>query len=298
MPDLTLLFDQVTGRVLLEEPDRLSRDLLADLEALLGHAAELGCARPVEVLPPPSVLADGSPDGPWVRVAGYYHHSLVEGPGRRSSVLLAGCDLACPGCWVPNLHPSGAGSLVPVDVMAAALLDPAHERNGVSILGGEPFLHPEGLLALIRALRRRGCPHIVCYSGYAYEVLRRRSARQPEIAQVLDEIEVLIDGPFVAALADQAGPWTGSGNQRVVDLVATRRSGRVVCLDDGYPFARPRQATPSLEEHHGAEGEAAAVPDLQAAPAVDVHGLPTGHLQAMLPPARVGRQAGGPARAG
>jgi anaerobic ribonucleoside-triphosphate reductase activating protein len=237
MPKLTLLLDAVTGRLLLEEPTRLSRDLLAHLEARLGPAAALGCARPPEVLPPPSLPTEGSPDGPWVRVAGYYHHSLVEGPGRRSSVLLAGCDLACPGCWVPHLHPSGAGSLVPVDVMAAALLDPAHERNGVSILGGEPFLQPEGLLALNRALRKRGCQHIVCYSGYTYEVLRRRSAREPAIGQVLDEIEVLIDGPFVAALADQAGPWTGSGNQRVVDLVATRRSGRVVCLDD--PLPRP-----------------------------------------------------------
>jgi anaerobic ribonucleoside-triphosphate reductase activating protein len=281
MPELTLLLDAVTGRLLLEEPARLSRDLLADLEALLGHAAELGCARPVAVLPPPSVPAEGSPDGPWVRVAGYYHQSLVEGPGRRSSVLLAGCDLACHGCWVPHLHSAGAGALVPVDVMAAALLDPAYGRDGVSILGGEPMLQPEGLLALVRALRSRGCPHIVCYSGYTYEVLLRRSARQPAIGQVLDEIEVLIDGPFV------------SGNQRVVDLVATRRSGRVVCLDDGYPFPRPGQAVPP-EEQHGAEEQAAAVPDLQAAPTVEIQELPTGHLQAVLPPARVGRQAGGP----
>jgi anaerobic ribonucleoside-triphosphate reductase activating protein len=174
-----------------------------------------------------------------------------------------------------------------VERLAEVLLDPAYERDGVSILGGEPFLQPEGLLALIRALRRRGCQHIVCYSGYTYEVLRRRSARQPAIGQVLDEIEVLIDGPFVAALADQAGPWTGSGNQRVVDLVATRRNGRMVCLDEFYPFPRPGQAVPP-EELHGAEGQAPAVPDLQAAPAVEVQELPTGHLQALLPPPRVG----------
>src|SRR5262249_43196029 len=141
---------------------------------------------------------------------------------------------------------------------------------------------------LIRALRRRGCQHIVCYSGYTYEVLRRRSARQPAIGQVLDEIELLIDGPFVAALTDQAGPWTGSGNQRVVDLVATRCSGRMVCLDDFYRFPRPGRAVPS-EKQQGAEEKAAVVPVLQAAPAVEVQELPTGHLQAVLPPARVGR---------
>jgi len=55
--------------------------------------------------------------------------------------------------------------------------------------------------------------------------------RQPAITRMLDEVDVLIDGPYVAALADRAGPWTGSGNQRVIDLVAIRRLGRLVLVD-------------------------------------------------------------------
>jgi anaerobic ribonucleoside-triphosphate reductase activating protein len=53
----------------------------------------------------------------------------------------------------------------------------------------------------------------------------------PTIGMILDEIEILIDGPYIAALADSAGTWTGSGNQRVIDLVATRQAGQVVLLD-------------------------------------------------------------------
>ena len=102
--------------------------------------------------------------------------------------------------------------------MADALLDPAYSRDGVSILGGEPFQQPDGLLALVRVLRARGCPHILCYSGYTYEHLRRRAHRQPAIGAVLDELDMLIDGPYVERLASGAGPWTGSGNQRVLTL--------------------------------------------------------------------------------
>ncbi|MND03817.1 hypothetical protein D3C83_238170 [compost metagenome] len=40
----------------------------------------------------------------------------------------------------------------------------------------------------------------------------------------------MIDGPYVAALADGAGPWTGSANQRVIDVPTTRRLGRVVVI--------------------------------------------------------------------
>ena len=75
----------------------------------------------------------------------------------------------------------------------------------------------------------------MCYSGYTYERLRRMAKREPAIDAILDEINVLIDGPYVQALAESAGPWTGSGNQRVIDLVATRRAGRVVCLDARSP---------------------------------------------------------------
>ncbi|HEV8635408.1 MAG TPA: hypothetical protein VG370_14370, partial [Chloroflexota bacterium] len=39
------------------------------------------------------------------------------------------------------------------------------------------------------------CRHVLAYSGYTYERLRRLAARRPAIGAVLDEIEVLIDGP-------------------------------------------------------------------------------------------------------
>jgi hypothetical protein len=45
-------------------------------------------------------------------------------------------------------------------------------------------------------------------------------------------MDVLVDGPYIAALADDASAWTGSGDRRVLDLVATRRAGRVVLPDE------------------------------------------------------------------
>ena len=231
MPHLSITFDTTTGSVLIEHPERQTQALREKLEHLLGPGQDLGCARPTALLHLPPATDAGAAGQPRVRAAGYYHNSLVEGPGRRSSVLLGGCDLACHGCWVPELHPSAAGVLVPVERLAEALLDPAYQRDGVSILGGEPFLQPDGVLALVRALRARGCHHIVCYSGRTYDALLGRALTQPAIGRILEEIDVLVDGPYVEALADSAGPWTGSGNQRVIDLAATRRSGRLVVLE-------------------------------------------------------------------
>lgn len=112
--------------------------------------------------------------------------------------------------------------------LADLLLDENFERDGITILGGEPFAQPDGLLALVKKLRSRKCPHIVCYSGYTLEVLNEKATGKPEITAVLDEIDVLIDGAYVEALASGAGLWTGSSNHRVIDLRATSQNKRVI----------------------------------------------------------------------
>jgi anaerobic ribonucleoside-triphosphate reductase activating protein len=138
------------------------------------------------------------------------------------------CPLKCLGCYVPELHDKNAGVSVPVKKLAASLLDPQHERDGVTILGGEPFAQILGLRALIQELRKSGCPHIVCYSGYTLEALSEKAVKQSAIGEVLDEIDILIDGAYVESQAAGAGLWTGSGNQRVIDMRATNQNSRVI----------------------------------------------------------------------
>ena len=218
MTEITWIIDAVTGALLAEglaaeEASALAGDLLP-------FGQEFGCARPLTMLPPPAIPDEDDAPVPCLRVGGYYHHSLIEGPGRRSSLLVVGCTIGCRGCWASLLHPEDIGVSVSVDRLADALLDPTYKRDGVSFLGGEPLQQPEGLLALIQALRARGCPHILVYSGNTYERLRRMAARRPAIGAILDSIDMLIDGPYVEQLASGAGPWTGSGNQRVLILEA------------------------------------------------------------------------------
>lgn len=227
MTELTWMLDTVTGQVIVEgltpeEADTIVGDLLS-------APRELACAVPLTLLPLPPASDDEIAAQPCLRIAGYYHHGLIEGPGRRSVAKMVGCPIRCKGCIARDTWDPNGGSLVTVDRLADALLDPTVERDGVTILGGEPMFQPDGLLALVRTLRTRGCPHLVVYSGYTYDRLLRMADAQPSIAAILAEIDLLIDGPFIAALADQCGPWTGSRNQRRIDLAATRQRGSL-CL--------------------------------------------------------------------
>ncbi len=228
MQELTFILDEQRGEIVVEDNEYLDRAILKILENHLGEAQEIACARPLEILLPPVASTKDFAQSQSVRIAGYYHNSLTEGPGRRSSVLFQYCPLKCQNCYVPELHDKNSGTLISVQKLAELLLDSSFERDGVTILGGEPFAQPEGLFALVKKLREKGCSHIVCYSGYTLEVLREKAVHQPVIEAILNDIDLLVDGPFIESEAYQAGLWTGSGNQRVIDLAATRKSGRTI----------------------------------------------------------------------
>lgn len=222
MSDLVVTVDTTTGELLVEAPVSFPLPIRDMLERLAGTAQEIGCASPVAM----EMLAPASAEegvAPCISIAGFWHGSLIEGPGRRSAVKLQGCPIRCAGCITPESWDPIGGTVVAIERLADALLDPSFERDGVTILGGEPFAQPDALLALVQALRARGCDHILCYSGFTYGELRRRARISPAIGGVLGEIDVLIDGPYVAGLAAGAGPWTGSSNQRVLQLKTSRR---------------------------------------------------------------------------
>jgi anaerobic ribonucleoside-triphosphate reductase activating protein len=106
-----------------------------------------------------------------------------------------------------------------VDVLVEALLDPVGEpRDGISVLGGEPFAQPDGLAALLRGLKARDV-HTTVYTGYTLGALLQQ--RDPAVREALQLTDLLIDGPFVPALADHAGEWRGSRNQRLIARPAT-----------------------------------------------------------------------------
>jgi anaerobic ribonucleoside-triphosphate reductase activating protein len=205
----TWILDPATGLLTVEGLTEHEASALAG--DLLPAGRSVNCARP---LASPSLPAATDAAAPTLRLARIYHGSVVDGPGRRSVVQVQGCPIRCPGCYVPDTHdPSGGVAVAVADVVAAAL-DPGGEpRDGITVVGGEPFFQPVGLVLLLRGLKARGV-HTVVYSGYTFEVLARRP--EPEIREALGLTDLLIDGPFVAALTDGAGEWRGSRNQRFI----------------------------------------------------------------------------------
>jgi anaerobic ribonucleoside-triphosphate reductase activating protein len=132
---------------------------------------------------------------------------------------------------------------------------------GISVVGGEPFDQPAALAVLVREVAARwprcgDIPRIIVYTGYTFEALVARC--EPMVETALRFIDVLIDGPFVRALADRNLAYRGSSNQRVINMPATLQCGAVVTIKDWD--------TPKLDIHP--EGHITLTPALR-------HLLPT-----------------------
>ena len=158
----------------------------------------------------------------------------ANGPGMRVSVFVSGCTNRCPGCFQPQTWDFRYGREYTPQLEDFILRELSESYyDGLSVLGGEPF-EPEnqrGLLGLIRRVRRE-LPEktIWMYSGFTYDrdLIPGGSRYTEATDEILDSIDVLVDGRFVLAEKDISLRFRGSRNQRILDMPCTRAVGKAI----------------------------------------------------------------------
>lgn len=153
--------------------------------------------------------------------------TTVDGPGFRTSVYCAGCQHACPGCHNPQSWPADAGETMDVEELAQKLLDDPF--TNITYSGGDPMYQAEAFTELSRLIRERSQKTIWCYTGFTYEAL----LKNPVQRALLEQVDVLVDGPFVQALRNEELLFRGSSNQRIINVPASLMQGQVVLWDGG-----------------------------------------------------------------
>ena len=158
----------------------------------------------------------------------------ANGVGIRLSLFVSGCTNRCKGCFNEQTWDFNYGNLwTPeleqffIDTLAKPFYD------GMTILGGEPF-EPENqpeVAGLINRVRRE-LPekNIWIYTGFVYDRDLVPGGRKytDYTDQILDQTDILIDGPFVLEEKDIRLKFRGSRNQRILDMKQTRKSGQIV----------------------------------------------------------------------
>ena len=157
-----------------------------------------------------------------MRFADIIENDVVNGEGVCVSLFMQGCEKHCSGCFNPDTWDFEGGKEVSSFDLANYIIELLN-TNGVqrnfSILGGEP-LHPKNrqeTLFIIQIIRHV-YPDIKIWIWTGYTIEELKAMNDKVINEILDNINVLIDGPYIEAKRDLSLPYCGSYNQRIIKI--------------------------------------------------------------------------------
>lgn len=163
---------------------------------------------------------------------------IANGPGVRISLFVSGCTHHCKGCFneVAWDFDYGTPFTQATIYKIIEMMRPSYIR-GLTLLGGEPF-EPQNQGPIVELLRqiKEKLPgkSIWAFSGYLFDrdILSGRLGDWKITQEYLSYLDVLVDGPFVEEKKDLSLRFRGSENQRIIDVPASLRQGKLVLWQD------------------------------------------------------------------
>ena len=162
------------------------------------------------------------------KIADYKPYNFVDGEGVRCSLYVSGCLFQCEGCYNKAIQNFNYGTAFTPALERQIIEDlGASYCQGLTLLGGEPFLNTGILIPLCQKVRLTYGHHkdIWAWTGYTWEEMMQESQDKLELLSMMD---VLVDGRFELAKKDVSLRFRGSSNQRIIDVKKSLKEDRVV----------------------------------------------------------------------
>ncbi len=163
-----------------------------------------------------------------VRLAGIAYESLVNGPGMRRVFFAQGCKHNCKGCFNPETHNFDGGEIMDMDELIKDVLDNPLLK-GVTFSGGDPIEQAHSFSYMANIFKSSNL-NIWCYTGYKFEDLIKKMELDKSIKDLLNNIDVLVDGKFEINNKKEGLKFKGSSNQIIIDVKKSLESGEIVVI--------------------------------------------------------------------
>ncbi len=160
---------------------------------------------------------------------------IANGEGVRVTLFVSGCTHHCKNCFNPETWNFCYGKPFTKEVEdeVIKLLEPDYIQ-GLTLLGGEPMepQNQEALLPLVKRVREvyGNKKNIWCYTGYVLDrdLLGESRAKCEHTRELLENLDVLVDGPFIEDLKNLTLKFRGSSNQRIINVPETLKTNDIV----------------------------------------------------------------------
>lgn len=153
---------------------------------------------------------------------------ISNGPGVRVSIFMQGCTFNCAKCFNPETHDFNGGKEF-TDETIDRIVELCSNENvkGLSVLGGEP-LHPnniEGTTKLVKTFKEKlPDKNVWVWSGFSFD-------KDLKDKDVLNYIDVLVDGQYKDEERNPKLKWKGSANQRVIDVPKSLKEDKIFTIE-------------------------------------------------------------------
>ena len=165
-------------------------------------------------------------------------NDIANGVGITMSLWTQGCPHHCKGCFNEETWSFEFGQpfTAETEEQILKLLEPSY-ISGLTVLGGEPmeYMNQEALLPFLEKVKERFPEKTIwCFTGYVFEkdILNRMIPKWKYTKKMLEQIDYLVDGPFVEAKKDITLRFRGSSNQRIIDVKKRLETGKVVLWEE------------------------------------------------------------------
>lgn len=142
--------------------------------------------------------------------------SILDGEGIRTIIWTQGCSHNCLGCQNPQTHSFEGGFLKDIEELKAELKSLEYQ-DGITLSGGDPLFQIDACLEISKYAKSIGL-NVWCYTGFLFEDLLEMSKKNKKLLQLLETIDVLVDGPFLLEQKSYDVVFRGSKNQRILDV--------------------------------------------------------------------------------
>ena len=166
------------------------------------------------------------------------YFDIANGPGIRTSLFVSGCTHHCKGCFNEMTWDFNAGLEYTTEVEGEIIssLSPSFIA-GLTLLGGEPMevRNQEGIVGLVKKIKNEMPDKTIwLFSGYTFEELLDKDNKRchgEHTMDILENVDVLVDGKFVLELKNQGLKFRGSSNQRIIDMKRSLDENKVVLTE-------------------------------------------------------------------
>lgn len=164
-----------------------------------------------------------------MRYAQLRRYDISNGPNIRATLFVSGCTHNCKGCFNKDYQDFNYGKEW-TSITETLFLCYAKDLKvkGINILGGEPLQQTmdNSLADLLAKIKENTNKPIWLWTGYKLEDVINNT----KVMNILQYVDVLIDGKFEEDKKDLNLMYRGSANQRIINLTKTFEKGEIVLL--------------------------------------------------------------------